>query len=155
LEISSLPPVSSIATRSYPGRYENLARIGAFVREMAQQAGLTGFAVYSVEMAVDEACSNIIEHSYGGENRGEIVCTCTVDQEGLTVVLQDEGKPFDPSKVKAPNLKAGLKERDSHGLGLHFIYEWMDKVVFEAGPKLGNRLTMVKLRSAAEAPPAR
>ena len=135
--------------------FDCLSDVGLLIHQAADAAGLDDVSRYQVETAVDEACSNIIEHSYGGENRGEIVCTCTVDQEGLTVVLQDEGKPFDPSKVKAPNLKAGLKERDSHGLGLHFIYEWMDRVVFEAGPKLGNRLTMVKLRSAAEAPPAR
>jgi serine/threonine-protein kinase RsbW len=122
---------------------------------MAEQAGLADFAIYSVEMAVDEACSNIIEHAYGGENRGEIVCTCTVDPIGITIVLQDKGKPFDPKLVKVPDLKASLEERESHGLGLHFIRQWMDRVEFEPGSSQGNRLTMVKLRGSAEAPSGR
>ena len=125
------------------------------MRDMANRAGLADFAVYAVEMAVDEACSNIIEHSYGGEDRGEIVCTCQVDPLGLTIVLEDNGKPFNPKLVKAPNLKASLEERENHGLGLHFIHQWMDRVEYGHTSTHKNRLTLVKLRGSAEAPSGR
>ena len=53
-----------------PGRYENLVKLSEFARQAAQEAGLDSFAIYSVETAVEEACTNIIEHAYGGEGRG-------------------------------------------------------------------------------------
>jgi serine/threonine-protein kinase RsbW len=125
--------------------YESLGRIGDFVRTVAKDAGFEKFAVYSIEMAVDEACSNIIEHAYGGEGQGEIRCTCSVNEHSLTIVLQDRGKFFDPTQVPPPNLSDNLEEREAHGLGLYFIRQWMDEVDFRSTGK-ENILTMTKRR---------
>jgi len=113
------------------------------VRKIAQDAGFESFAVYSIEMAVDEACSNIIEHAYEGEGKGNIRCTCAVTEEALKVTIRDRGKPFDPSQIPPPNLSKNIDDRQAHGLGLHFIRKWMDEVQFRSrGAE--NILTMVK-----------
>lgn len=127
-----------------PGRYENLAKICDFVRQAAQEAGLESFAVYSVETAVEEACSNIIEHAYGGEGRGDIECSCGVDDDQLVIYLRDTGKPFDPKAVRDPQICAPLKKRKDHGLGMYFIRKWMDEVRYEFLPGKGNILVMTK-----------
>jgi serine/threonine-protein kinase RsbW len=131
-------------TITLPGRYENLVQIADFVRQAAQEAGLDSFAVYSVETAVEEACTNIIDHAYGGENRGNIECSCSSDVDGLTIRLCDTGKPFKPERVREPDIHAPLKKRHSHGLGLFMMRKWMDDVRFEFTPGGGNVLTMVK-----------
>jgi serine/threonine-protein kinase RsbW len=143
LEVSKTrkPPFSE--TRSFPGKYESLERIGDFVRNVAEDAGFQKFAMYSIEMAVDEACSNIIEHAYGGEGKGTIHCTCTANDSNLIIVLRDRGKPFDPSNVSQPNLSKELDDREAHGLGLFFIRQWMDEVSFTSKGS-ENILTMVK-----------
>jgi serine/threonine-protein kinase RsbW len=127
-----------------PGRYENLVKLSEFARQAAQEAGLDSFAIYSVETAVEEACTNIIEHAYGGEGRGNIECVCDVDEKGLTVQLRDHGKPFNPDTIHDPNIKAPLKKRSAHGLGLFIMRKWMDDVQFEFNADTGNVLTMVK-----------
>jgi serine/threonine-protein kinase RsbW len=132
-------------SKSFPGNYESLAKIGDFIRQIATDAGFESFAVYSIEMAVDEACSNIIEHGYGGEDKGKINCTCSVSSQALTITLQDTGKSFDPSTVDEPNLSENLEERQAHGLGLFFIRQWMDDVQFESNG-MQNTLTMTKRR---------
>ena len=99
-------------------------------------------------MAVDEACCNIIEHAYGGEGRGDVECSCRVNDEGLTVTLRDRGRPFDPSGVPEPDLQADLEDRDVGGLGLYFMRKLMDEVRFEFTPGAGNALTMVKRKEA-------
>jgi serine/threonine-protein kinase RsbW len=135
-------------TRSFPGQFDSLATIGEFVTLAAEDAGLDERAAYAVQMAVDEACSNIIEHAYGGEGRGSIECTCRVDDDGLTVILRDYGCTFDPTKVPDPDLQADLAERTGGGLGIFFMRRLMDKVQFESTPDSGNLLTMVKHREA-------
>lgn len=97
-------------------------------------------------MAVDEACSNIIEHAYGGEDKGEITCTCKVNKQGLTIELDDNGKPFDPEVIADPDMSGDLEDRPSHGLGLFFIRQWMDEVEFEFKENHGNHLTLFKKR---------
>ena len=126
------------------GRYENLVKIGEFVRQAAQEAELDGFAIYSVETAVEEACTNIIEHAYGGEGRGDIECSCEVIDSGLVVSLRDHGKPFNPEAVHDPNVHSSLKKRQSHGLGLFIMRKWMDEVKFDFSLEKGNLLTMIK-----------
>jgi serine/threonine-protein kinase RsbW len=95
-------------------------------------------------MAVDEACTNIIEHAYGGEGRGDIECTCQIESDRLIVRLCDHGRPFDPSSVPEPDINASLEERTEGGLGLFLIRKLMDEVHFEFTAESGNVLTMVK-----------
>jgi len=136
-------------TTSFPGRFDSLAAIGEYVTRAAEAAGLDARSVEGVELAVDEACSNIIEHAYGGEGRGHIEVTCRIDGDGLTVVLRDYGQPFDPDRVPEPDLQAPLEERDAGGLGLHFMRQLMDQVRFEFTAGAGNVLTMVKRREVS------
>ena len=136
-------------TTSFPGRFDSLAAIGEYVTRAAEAAGLDARSVEGVELAVDEACSNIIEHAYGGEGRGDIEVTYRIDGDGLTVLLRDYGSPFDPDGVAEPDLQAPLEERDAGGLGLHFMRQLMDQVRFEFTAGAGNVLTMVKRREVS------
>jgi serine/threonine-protein kinase RsbW len=133
-------------TVTFPGRFESLAKISEFVAESARKAGLDETAVYSVQLAVDEACSNIIEHAYGGEDLGEIQCTCEITDEGLRIILQDRGVSFNPKKVPKPDLKAPLEDVKSRGAGLFLIRKVMDQVNYEFSKEKGNKLVLVKLK---------
>jgi serine/threonine-protein kinase RsbW len=131
-------------TAVFPGRYQSLASISEFVLQAARQAGLDSKATYAVQMAVDEACTNIIEHAYGGEGKGTITCSIGFGPDSLTIQLEDHGKPFNPQKVRNPNTHLPLSRRKEGGLGLFFIRQYMDEVRFEFSAGQGNRLTMIK-----------
>lgn len=105
---------------------------------------MEGKAVDDVELAVDEAASNIIQHAYGGENKGEIECSYSIDSDGLIVMMRDFGKPFNPKRVKNPDLESDVCCREEGGLGLHFMRSLMDSVEFSFNGHGGNLLTMTK-----------
>jgi serine/threonine-protein kinase RsbW len=132
-----------MSSRTFPGRYESLAKVAEFVRIEARVAGLTFKDIFELETAVDEAVLNIIEHAYGGEGIGEIVCTCNQIENGIQVILEDYGQPFDPSCVPLPDLNAELKNRKNNGLGYFLMCQLMDDVRFEFTAK-SNRLTLTK-----------
>jgi len=138
-----------MATVVFPGRYESLAKIGEFIRRVATNAGFDSLATYTVETAVDEACSNIIEHAYGGEEHGDIECTCNESEDDLTIILCDQGEPFNPGEIAEPDLTLSLEDRDNHGLGLYFMRKWMDEIKFEHPPGGGNSVIMVKHKMRA------
>lgn len=130
-------------------QFENLDRVRDFVAESAEECGLEPAAVYAVQLAVDEAFTNIVEHAYGGESDENIECACQIVGDDLEVTMIDCGKPFDPSLVPGPNLEAELEEREVGGLGLYFIYQLMDEVQFSFTKKLElgkncNLLRMIK-----------
>ncbi len=138
-----------MASSIFPGRLENLARIDEFVAQGAKLAGLDEDDIYSVRVAVEEACSNIIEHAYGGEGNGDILCTVCPNENGLTITLLDHGRPFDPRCVPPPNLHADLKHRKEGGLGLYFMQALMDEVDYQSSPNNGNQLILVKRKKAS------
>lgn len=105
--------------------------------------------IYAVQLAVDEASSNIIEHAYGGESQELIECTCTLAPGSLIVSLKDCGHHFDASLISDPDLSSDIEERQPGGLGLYFMRQLMDEITFTIVPGQGdlkdcNILTMVK-----------
>jgi serine/threonine-protein kinase RsbW len=95
-------------------------------------------------MAVDEACTNIIEHAYRGKPDGTIDIVCDKRGEEFAVTIQDFGARFDPKKVELPKTDDPLSKRRIGGLGLFFMRKLMDRVEFDFASGHGNRLTMVK-----------
>lgn len=132
-------------SRTFPGRYDSLADISEFVTQAARAAGLNEKGVYAVQLAVDEACCNIIDHAYGGEGRGDIQCLVEIGEGKLTVILRDRGRSFDPTKVPAPTLNRPLKRLKMRGVGLYLMRKMMDEVRYE--PSQGENVwTLVKRR---------
>ena len=130
------------------GSFENLAKIGHFIEQAATQAGLDDRGTYAIQMAVDEACTNIIEHAYGGEGKGQIRLTCAVKKSGLQVIIYDQGAAFDPAQVPELNIHAPLEERPEGGMGLFFIRKLVDRVEFKFGTSHGNQLILFKRRGS-------
>lgn len=127
-----------------PGRADQLDKIREWVGQAARWAGMDDDQVFRVQMSVDEACANVVEHAYEGIDGGEIVLKCAWDAETMTITIKDCGKPFDPDAVPAPNLSTDLEARKPRGLGLYFMYQMMDQVRFEFGTGGCNTLVLVK-----------
>jgi serine/threonine-protein kinase RsbW len=128
---------------SIPGRFDQLERVCHLIEQTALEAGLGETEAGRCQRAVDEACTNIIEHGYGGEDRGTIDLVCQVHDGELVIVIRDHAQPFDPAEVPSPILTATLDELKVGGLGIYFMRQVMDAVEFnyENG---GNKLVLVK-----------
>ena len=132
-------------TAIFPARFESLDQIRDFVAEQARLGGFDEKEIYSIQLAADEAASNIIEHAYEGVVDGSIEMTCEMRGGTLTISMHDHGKSFNPRKVKQPNLKANLSERQIGGLGIYLMRKLMDEVNYTSSQS-GNVLVMTKRR---------
>jgi len=124
-------------------RFEYLDEIREFVGGIARQNGFDGKDVYNIQLAADEAASNIIEHAYEGVTNGLLDISCGVTDNIMTIVLVDYGESFDPSTIPLPDLKADLADRKIGGLGIYLMRKLMDEVHYEV-KSTGNVLTMSK-----------
>lgn len=125
-------------------RLERLSEIADFVELASRESGLNDNQIYDVQMAVDEACTNVIEHAYRGRRDGTIDIVCEKRGREFVVTIQDFGERFDPKKVARPRTRDPLSKRNIGGLGIFFMHKMMDKVKFDFSPGRGNHLTMVK-----------
>jgi len=128
-------------------QFENLELMREFVADAAEDCSLKPSEVYAVQLAVDEAFSNIIEHAYGGECLEEVQCTCKITGDALFVTLRDCGLPFNPVKIPEPDVTADLESRKIGGLGLYFMRQLMDEVDFEFTnhPETGKPCNLLKM----------
>jgi serine/threonine-protein kinase RsbW len=130
---------------TFPARFEYLDEIRDAVADIARDGGFSEKAVYSLQLAADEAASNIIEHAYEGMSDAFLILTCDMRGDEIIITLRDHGRAFDLAAVKEPNLKADLSERQIGGLGVYLIRKLMDTVHYES-TRSGNLLTMTKRR---------
>ena len=126
-----------------PGKFDRLTEIAAFVTQAARTCGLNDDDVFHVEMAVDEACSNIIEHAYAGEAGRDFRLHCEFKDGKLVMTFHDRGKSFDFKNVDQPDLTASLSERKVGGLGIYLMHKLMDEVDYKIA-RSGNFLTLIK-----------
>ena len=131
-------------TATFPGEYKSLEKISEFVVEAARQAGFNEHETYQVDLAVDEACCNIIDHAYGGEGLGEMQISVEIKPDKLTVILVDRGRPFDPSKVPEPKLDVPLEQVKRRGAGFYLIRKIIDELHYERTPQGSNVMMLVK-----------
>ena len=124
-------------------KLENLAVIGNFIAEAMKQLGIEQ-ETFPVELAVDEACTNIIQHAYSGESEKSIRILFSVSGNDLVIKIRDWGKPFDPDSVPPPDRESELFERKLGGLGVFLIRQMMDEIRYVFYPGRYNELTMTK-----------
>jgi len=138
-----------MARRQFRARFEQLEGVRAFVARAARTAGFSEKEVYAVQLAADEAASNIIEHAYEGKPNATFELTCDFKANRLVMRFVDQGKSFDFDRVEVPDLRADLSERKIGGLGIYLMHKLMDKVDYQV-TKTGNILTLTKQKAQDE-----
>lgn len=129
----------------FPAKFEFLDEMRDFVGNIAREAGFGNKDIYNIQLATDEAASNIIEHAYEDAANGALELSCGMQGNAIKIVLVDHGEPFDPSEIPLPDLKADLSERKIGGLGIFLMRKLMDEVHYDSQPgRNSNTLTMIK-----------
>jgi anti-sigma regulatory factor (Ser/Thr protein kinase) len=124
------------------GTVADLPRVSEFVEDACEQSQVYPAARFDLQLAVEEACCNVIDHAYNS-NGGEFRLQFEARGPDIVITVQDRGRPFDPTLVPSPDMSIPLEERPLGGLGLHLMRQLMDDVQFTFSDE-GNTLKMVK-----------
>lgn len=130
---------------------DHLREVRTFVEAAARQFGFGDEEVANIVLAVDEACTNIIKHAYGGSATGEIHVTVVREDRSFEVQIHDTGQPFDPEAIHAPNLKQHLSEYRRGGLGVYLMRRLMDRVEYSIRPGKPNEVRLTKFLGPSSA----
>ena len=103
------------------------SRIDTFCEER----GLAPQIAYAVNLSIDEILTNTISYGYDDDDEHRIGLTLRVDGDDLVVVIVDDGRAFDSSLEREPDVEATLEERSLGGLGLFLVQQMMDDVAYQ------------------------
>jgi anti-sigma regulatory factor (Ser/Thr protein kinase) len=127
----------------FPADTGELARMRHAARDFLLAADVPEMEAELMVLALDEACTNIIRHAYGGCTERAIRISLESTRSGIRCTLRDYGKSCDPSKIRSRD----LTDFRPGGLGVRILHSAFDSVVFEPQPR-GTRLTLVKSRKS-------
>ena len=122
---------------------ENIPRFRAFVEDACARGGASTDDCFAIKLAVDEVCSNIIEHGYGPDLGGTISLIFEASQNEARVTVIDTGRTFSPEEAPVPDVEAPWQDRPIGGLGWHLIRKMVDDMQYQTDGG-ENRLTLVK-----------
>ena len=107
-----------------------LERLSRVVEEFGRAAGLSAPVIFDLQLAANEIVTNVILHGYDDEREHAIVVRLVADAGEVTVEVEDDGRPFDPSSVPTPRLDLPLEERPLGGLGVHLARRVTDAIEY-------------------------
>jgi phosphoserine phosphatase RsbU/P len=126
------------------GTLDSLAAIGQYVMAAASEAGLDKKRSYALRLAVDEIATNSILHGYEEAGlEGVLTLRADIDDQALTVTLEDTGAPFDPTTFRPPteeDLQLPLEDRPIGGLGVYLAIQGSDEFGYKRVGKLNRNL---------------
>ncbi|MEB3285729.1 MAG: ATP-binding protein [Candidatus Sericytochromatia bacterium] len=125
----------------------NLDHVGVardFVAEIAKAVPMTERQVYELELAVDEALTNVVEHACEGREDAYVELAVSHTDAQFTILITHDGASFDPGTQPDVDLKAYIAERRVGGLGLFLIKKLMDEVEYSTGDDGLSRIRLVK-----------
>jgi serine/threonine-protein kinase RsbW len=126
-----------------PNDLSYLPAIRAYVGAVAAKVGFSDKETGRLQLAVDEACTHVIETSFEPGEETIVSVAAEESDVGLRIVIADQGMPFNPASVIDYDPAAGL-DRELGGMGFYLMKRMMDEVRFISKGPEGKELHLVK-----------
>ncbi len=127
IELPRIPDIELVAI-------EGLDRLG-------HHLGIADEKIGEAKVLVTEAIINALEHT--ADDNPVVAVEFTMTKDELVIFVRDYGKGFEPSSVKAPDLKEKLSGGRKRGWGLHLMKSMSDDFRIES-QKTGTKITLIK-----------
>jgi anti-sigma regulatory factor (Ser/Thr protein kinase) len=119
-----------------------VARVTVWTERFCTKQRLSRAVINLVSLSLEEIVSNIIVHGYD-RLPGNLSIELHYDQGVLSIVIEDKGKPFDPTQAQKPPKGDTLMSRSEGGIGLLLVKKLMDDIRYQRAGAT-NRLKLVK-----------
>ena len=120
-----------------------IPQLADFVETIAQESNLDQSMAMTLNLALEEAVTNVIMYAYPKGSQGLVDLEAIVRKDSLVFILSDSGKPFDPTAAPSADISLNVEERPIGGLGIYMVMNIMDKVEYRRENDR-NILTMTK-----------
>ena len=127
-------------TLSIPSHPRYLCVLRGFFENLLAGLGVSSADVMRVTLAVHEACTNIMQHSYQGDTGQRIDLTVLLTPDTLAVEIRDYGLKPDLAAIQP----RALQDVRPGGLGTYFMRSIMDSVTYDVSLDTGTLLRMTK-----------
>ena len=110
----------------------DIARVNQVFEEFATKEGLPDRVRRSIKLVFDELLNNIITYAFSDDDDDvhDLEVRVESTSTAISVSISDDGHPFDPLALEAPDVSLPIDERKIGGLGIHLVRQMMDEVSY-------------------------
>lgn len=108
-----------------------IPRLEAFVADIAVRRSLDPGLVASINLAIEEAVTNVIMYAYPKGTEGTVSIDSKDSPGLLEFTITDSGMEFDPTSAPKPDTSLDVEQRRVGGLGIHLVRSIMDSVTYQ------------------------
>ncbi len=135
----------SVHTLTIPSSTRYLEDVRRFVEQHALEADFEPKDIGELKIAVDEACANVIEHAYKGDDTNNIDVDVIVRPDRFTVRIRDRGDAFSEMEYEEPDIFNFASEGKAGGFGVQIMRRLMDHVEYRKKGR-SNECCLTKYR---------
>jgi len=108
-----------------------IVRMSQIIDEFCASNKLPPDTVFALNLSLEEILANFIAYGYDDHNEHVINVRMNLHQGQVYIEVEDDGKPFNPLEVDAPDIDKPLEERPIGGLGIHLVKNHMDSLQYK------------------------
>lgn len=110
---------------------QQIPQLADFVETVGQLASLSSSLTMSINLALEEAVTNVILYAYPEGSDGLVDIEAIIHKDYLKFIISDSGKAFDPTAAPEADITLDVEDRPIGGLGIFLVRNIMDSVHYE------------------------
>ncbi|MBR0048549.1 MAG: ATP-binding protein [Prevotella sp.] len=109
---------------------QQIEQLEGYIEAIAEDTGIDPSLAMSLNLALEEAVTNVILYAYPEGTDGTVDIVADSDGQQVTFTVTDNGKPFDPTAQAEADVTLGVEDRPIGGLGIFLVRNIMDSVEY-------------------------
>jgi anti-sigma regulatory factor (Ser/Thr protein kinase) len=107
-----------------------LDKLTQWIIETCDAARLSKKTAFAVQVCLDEAVANILEHGKGSARASAIAADLERSDSAVVLDIEDDGGPFDPNQVAPPPVPQAVETASVGGRGIHLIRQFSARMEY-------------------------
>jgi len=134
--------------KAFIGTIDDISAAAQWVDTIAAEQQFPEQLVFGLQICLEELLTNIVRHG-GAKSSGDlsgvvvppvnVEITIRTSAQGVGMIIEDDGKPFDVVNAPAHRIDQPLDELQPGGLGIQLIKNFASTIAYEQAG-LGNRV---------------
>ena len=124
-------------------RTNDLSGVLGEVEEFCRVHGVANETASDVRLVAEEVLTNIVKYAHDGDVEHAAELRLSASSQSVRMEFRDEGMPFNPLELPAPDLHAVPGQPPIGGLGVHLVRALVDDATYSREGKV-NVLILIK-----------
>lgn len=113
-------------TISIKNHINSLSTVANYFESLSEEYSIPMPITHKMNIALDDLLNNIISYGYDDDKEHIIELQFEYSKHRLSVIISDDGIPFNPFEEKPVDTSLSIEEREIGGLGIHLVREMVD-----------------------------